>query len=93
MEVLKKLDHGASSQTVMNQYGGYLGGTEKDLCGEFGADPNDVHDWLSKDEDDFGNQNLTEEEIALVEEAGSSEKDEEAKKAGACAKLKFSEVK
>jgi hypothetical protein len=31
MEVLSKLDHGASIQTVMNQYGQYLEGTEKEI--------------------------------------------------------------
>jgi hypothetical protein len=45
-----------------------------------------VHEWLNKDEEDFGYQNLMKEEIAQqVEEDSSSEEDE--------AKFRFSEVK
>jgi hypothetical protein len=34
---------------------------------------NDVHEWLNKDVAEFGYQNLTKEEIAQGEAAGSSE--------------------
>jgi hypothetical protein len=34
MEVLNKLDHGGSIQTVMSQYGEYLEGTEKEILVE-----------------------------------------------------------
>lgn len=41
----------------------------------------DVLDWLNTDENDFGYQNLTQEEIAQqVEEKGSNENDEEYEK-------------
>jgi hypothetical protein len=62
--------------------------------GEFEADPSDDCDWLNKDEEDFGYQNLTGEKIVQAEEDGSDEEDEEGeKKEEICAKFKFSEVK
>jgi hypothetical protein len=50
-----------------------LEGIEEDFHGAFGADPRDVSDWLNKDKEDFGYQNLTEEEISQAEDDGSSE--------------------
>lgn len=44
----------------------------------FGADQSDVHDWLNKDEEDFGYQNLNEEEIA--QQAEEDEEDEKKEK-------------
>jgi hypothetical protein len=58
--------------------------------GAFRADQSDVHNWLNKDEEDFGYQNLNEEETAQqAEEDDSGEEEEEE----TYAKFKFSEVK
>jgi hypothetical protein len=72
-----------------------LEGTEDDVHGAFGADPSDDRDWINKDEEDFGYQNLTEEETEQqVEEDCLSEEDEEGEKREETrTKFKFSKMK
>jgi hypothetical protein len=41
-----------------------LEGIEEDFHGIFRVDPSNVRNWLNKDEEDFGYQDLIEEEIA-----------------------------
>jgi hypothetical protein len=66
---------------------------EEDFHGAFRADPSDARDWLNKDEEDFGCQNLIEEEIAQqlkrTVQAKTLRKMERKKKH---VKFKFSEV-
>jgi hypothetical protein len=70
--------HGTNSLAMKNQSLILKAQKKETFHGAFGADPSDVHDWLNKDVEDFGYQNLTEEEIARQgEEDNTSEEDDE----------------
>jgi hypothetical protein len=60
-----------------------------DFHGAFGADSNDIRDWLNKDEGESGYQSLTKEEISHAEAAGSSEEDEENEKPEVTCKIQI----